>query len=126
MSPSDITWVVLDRAHHVFAELRQQMGDAAYAANREALRLFLFLYFTSDAGSCSKKREGAVAPVGGKNGRKHLKVRWALPGGGKRGGLRIAVAVHCESKRVWLAGAWARKDDPSDEDVDTALADVPE
>jgi hypothetical protein len=43
-----------------------------------------------------------------------LKVRWAIPGQRKSGGLRLAVVAYCDKKHVKLAGAWIRKTDPSD------------
>jgi hypothetical protein len=57
-------------------------------------------------------------------GGKCLKVRWGVPGCGKSGGLRLAVVVYCDQKRVKLAGAWNRSSDPSDSDFEEATRDA--
>jgi hypothetical protein len=93
---------------------------------RAGLRDFLTDYFHSDAGDCTKKRASAISPYGGGPFYKRLKVRWGLPGhAGKSGGLRLAIAVACEQRIVWIAGAWARKDDPADVELETAFSGIP-
>jgi len=53
-----------------------------------------------------------------------MKVRWGLPGYGKSGSLRLILVVHCEKKEVIVAGAFWRRDDPSDDDVERVIADL--
>lgn len=57
-------------------------------------------------------------------GGKVLKVRWALPGCGKSGSLRLVVVAYCNEKRVHIAQAFERRDNPSDGDVQDAVTDM--
>lgn len=54
-------------------------------------------------------------------GGKVLKVRWAYPGCGKSGSLRLIVVAYCREKRVHIAQALDRRDDPDNNDVRDAL-----
>jgi hypothetical protein len=66
-----------------------------------------------------------ISPIGATRlGGQAFKVRWAYPGQGKRGGLRLVVLAYCEQRRVVVAGAWFRKDDPSAADVEKAISDA--
>ncbi len=123
LTPGQIKWRVLDAAQKCLTPIRR-MNGAVYEASRDALQQFLCAYFDSDT-DCIHGIDGSVACIGANGSRKHLKVRWALPGGGKRGGLRLAVAVDCAAQQVWIAGAWERKSDPDDADFERALNDVP-
>lgn len=68
-----------------------------------------------------KKQGKSISPIGATAaGGKRLKVRWLIPGKGKSGGLRLAVVAYCEERLVKVAGAWVRKDDPSDGEIDKA------
>ena len=63
-----------------------------------------------------------IVPLGGMPcAGKAFKVRWALTGGGKSSGLRLAVSAICETKRVRIVGAWLRRDDPTDEEFADAF-----
>ncbi len=122
------TWEVLKRAHPVLQGVRKMMTPEAYEDDKLALKKFLVGYFNGDnTKDCDQKQGNAISPIGGRTnkGGKRLKVRWAIPGGGKRGGLRLAMAVYCDEKRVRIAGAWIRKDDPQDADFDGAFQDAP-
>ncbi|HEX4382081.1 MAG TPA: hypothetical protein VH083_04005 [Myxococcales bacterium] len=68
-------------------------------------------------GSSISPMKSSATAAGGKR----LKVRWAMPGSGKSGGLRLAVAVYCKEKHVKIAGAWLRTDNPSDDAFDAAF-----
>ncbi|MCB9872264.1 MAG: hypothetical protein H6837_20585 [Planctomycetes bacterium] len=52
---------------------------------------------------------------------KGLKVRFGYPGCGKSGGLRLAVLAYCSDHLVKIAGAWIRREDPDDDDLDDAF-----
>jgi hypothetical protein len=119
LTPSDITWEVLQGCRSNIGELKRLLGSR-YEESKEALQETLCDYF--NGGNCDYKGM-QISPIGAtKSGGKCLKVRWALPGGGKSGGLRIAVVGYCDTKRVKLAGMWVRKDDPSDEEFANAVA----
>ncbi len=61
-----------------------------------------------------------ASPGGGKV----LKVRWAYPGCGKSGSLRLVVVAYCEEKRVHIAQAFDRRENPSDDDITDAVSDL--
>jgi hypothetical protein len=50
-----------------------------------------------------------------------LKVRWGLAGEGKSGGLRLIVVAYCDEKKVVIAEALQRRDDPGAGEIRTAL-----
>ncbi|MBI5283458.1 MAG: hypothetical protein HY874_00045 [Chloroflexi bacterium] len=86
------------------------MGEVEYEADKRALRQFLCDYFNAQT-SCDRKLGNSISPVDGAEvGTKRLKVRWALPGGGKSGGLRLLVDAHCSKKVVTLRHAELRKE----------------
>jgi hypothetical protein len=128
VAPKDIKWEMLPAVMTVVAPIRRDMGEDTYQTDKEALQSFLCNYFNSDDGKdCRRRQHTGIAPMGGTTNRggKCLKVRWRLPGQGKSGGLRLAVVAYCKEKRVKLAGAWVRKDDPSDDDFNEAFAKTP-
>jgi len=121
---SAITWLVLDRARACLQEFRTRVGPEAYEVERASLQDFLCGYFTS--GTCRHRQGSSIAPMRSSNtqaGGKCLKVRWAIPGGGKSGGFRLAIVAYCEAKVVKVAGAWMRRVDPSDDEFATAYGD---
>ena len=48
--------------------------------------------------------------------------KWQL--GGKSGSLRLVVVAYCDEKRVHIAQAFRRSDNPSDDDVRDAVEDM--
>jgi len=119
--PRDIKWFVSEKAAADLADVRADFGDM-YNASVAALRDLLCAFFSGD-GDCTGKHGTAISPVGGvPNGGKLLKVRWLRPGSGRSGGLRLAFAVYCETRRVVLCGGWVRKEEPSDADFAAAGA----
>ena len=117
----DITWEVSLTALPEIEPIRDKLGEAEYLENVRALQDFLAGYFSADLG-CKGKLGASVSPLGAnRSGAKKLKVRWALPGGGKSGGLRMAFLADCKDRRVLLAGIFPRDQDPSDEDFDRAF-----
>ena len=120
--PEDGTWEVMRGAQAVLGEVRKQLGEDEYALQKRALQEFLCHYFST--GRCLGKLGCSISPISGPvpASGKCLKVRWAMPGGGKSGGLRLAVVVYCEQRRVQLAGAWIRRDDPSNADFEEAFS----
>ena len=123
VTPKDITWEVLKAALPEIQEVRKTMTPEGQEEDKQALRKYLCDYFNSEEGkSCDRKQGSAISPVGFRTatGGKCLKVRWLVPGRGKSGGLRLAVVAYCNDRRVKLAGAWLRKDDPTDEDFAAA------
>lgn len=120
IQPGQITWLVLPRLRPLTKRLREQLGEAQYGDYREALQIAICQYI--NATSCTQPGI-QITPMGGSaHGGKCLKIRWLLPGGGKSGGLRIAAVAYCETRVVKLAGAWMRRDDPSDADFTDAFA----
>jgi hypothetical protein len=63
-----------------------------------------------------------VSPIAcGVEGGKGFKVRFYLPGKGKRGGLRLGVLAVCSKMVVKVAFAEVRKDDPADAAFEAAF-----
>ena len=120
--PSDGTWIVAKNASTIHG-IKSSLGQEKYSFQRDALQEFLCDYFSS--GRCTDSQGSSICPIGASpKGGKVLKVRWALPGGGKRGGLRLCIVVYCEQKKVILAQAFIRKDDPSDAEFEHAIKDL--
>lgn len=121
IDPSSITWTTGPQTNAVFTTLKSDLGTSRYESDKQALKKFLCGYFESGRGDCTAKQGPSVSPLGGgPNGWKRLKVRWAFPGCGKSGGLRLAVMVHCRKREVIVAGAWRRKVAPTDEELTDA------
>lgn len=119
VAPLDILWVVMPGCRSDVGSLKKLVGEKWYQETREALQETLCGYFNS--GNCMHQGS-QIYPMGATpSGGKCLKVRCALPGGGKSGGLRIAFIAYCESKQVKIAKMWARKDDPSDAEFAAAV-----
>jgi hypothetical protein len=113
--PSDGKWFVLKCASGV-RQARDLIGTDAYDKSKTALKRFLCGYFSS--GACNSRLGKSISPVGATpKGGKILKVRWALPGGGKSGGLRLVVVAFCDERRAVVAQAFLRKNDPSDDEI---------
>lgn len=122
----EVTWEVAVSAQQDVSALRAELGEAEYRATVRALQAYLAGYFTADDG-CRGKAGKTVAPLGATaRGAKALKVRWALPGSGKSGGVRLAIAAYCDAKRVVVAGVFRRRDDPGDEDFERAFGSAEE
>ncbi|MDZ4848412.1 MAG: hypothetical protein SGI77_03905 [Pirellulaceae bacterium] len=120
--PEDGKWQLGGEAKLLFA-LRQQMTDEDYDQNKRALQEFLCGYFSS--GDCNNTQGDSISPLKGTpSGGKVLKVRWALPGCGKSGSLRLVVVAYCDENRVHIAQAFRRSDNPSDSDVREAIEDM--
>jgi hypothetical protein len=108
-TPEDGTWKVIWTDG--MAEARSAFSRENYNDSKNSLKRFLCHYFSN--GDCNRKLGKAVCPVGATpRGGKILKVRWALPGSGKSGGLRLLVVVFCNSRPVVIAEAFVRSDDP--------------
>ncbi|WP_417748735.1 hypothetical protein [Rosistilla oblonga] len=119
--PSDGTWQVGGDAR-LLIELRQQMTADQYESNKQALKEFLCGYFSS--GDCNRALGDSISPLKATaKGGKVLKVRWALPGSGKSGSLRLVVVAYCHEKRVHIAQAFNRRDNPSGDDFREAVDD---
>lgn len=117
--PSDGKWQVGGEAK-LLIELRQQMSSEQYEDEKRALQEFLCGYFSS--GDCNHALGDSISPLKAtKKGGKVLKVRWALPGSGKSGSLRLVVVAYCDEKRVYIAQAFSRRDNPSDDDFRGAV-----
>ena len=120
--PGDGRWEVCIPAQPVVHAVREQLGEEGYAVNRHAFQEFMCAYF--NMGDCSKEQGGAISPVGGApKGWKAFKVRWGFPGSGKSGGMRLAVVVNCDVRRVKVAGAWWRSDNPGESEFCKAVDD---
>lgn len=121
-SPEDGKWLLGKKAS-LLLELRKRMSAEDYESNKKALKKFLCGYFSS--GDCRNAVGSSVSPLGlTRRGGKILKVRWGYPGCGKSGSLRLVVVAYCSQKRVFIATAFDRRDDPKEEDVDEAVTDL--
>lgn len=111
----EIQWELAVAAVKSLRLIRDTLGEPAYGKDKLHLQEFLAAYFSSSPGCLEKSNSIAPLAAHGLQG-KLLKVRWGSPGRGKSGGLRLAVLAYCAEKRVRVAGAWARRTVPSDED----------
>ena len=119
--PTDGKWQVGGNAR-LLIDLRQQMTPEQYAEEKRALQEFLCGYFSS--GDCNHSLGDSISPLKATaKGGKVLKVRWALPGSGKSGSLRLVVVAYCDERRVHIAQAFNRRDNPTDDDFREALSD---
>lgn len=121
VTPSTVDWSLQASSDTKdLADLQASQGDAWYEDQKRALKEFLCGYVNAQP-NCAAAMNKSVAPMGGNgNGGKILKVRWAYPGCGKSGGLRMAVVMYCDDERVVVAGAWRRKADPADTEIRAA------
>lgn len=111
VGPEDITWRVRPDPMRVFEDIRRRVGLELYNTNKQALRRLLCDYFNAVKCNGSTK---TIAPIGcTSRGGKLLKVRLALPGEGKSGGLRLCVVAYCRSRSVSIAAAVSRRHDPA-------------
>lgn len=119
--PQDGKWQVGGQAK-LLHELRQQMTPEEFEADKLALQEFLCGYFSS--GDCQNALGKSISPMKATpKGGKVLKVRWAYPGCGKSGSLRLVVVAYCNQKRVHIAQAFDRRTDPTDGDLRDAISD---
>ena len=99
------------------------MTPEAYAQDKQALKEFLCGYFSS--GDCRNAQGNSISPLKATPlGGKVLKVRWAYPGCGKSGSLRLIVVAYCEQKRVHIAQAFDRRQDPTDDEIRDAVSEL--
>ncbi len=108
---TDITWLVKASAQSTVSEYRQRVGDQYHALLR-AFKESICLYINSH-GECTAKGLN-ISPMGGTpSGAKAFKMRWMYPGCGKSGGLRLAILMWCNERKVVVVGMWERRDEPS-------------
>lgn len=123
MDPADICWKLTPSALDSIEALRDFLGDD-YPDEVRSLQEFLCDYFDATP-DCSVKQGKSIASVAGApEGGKGLKVRWALPGEGKSGGLRLAIVAFCEQRTVIVCEAFRRRSDPDDEEFRDAMSDA--
>lgn len=121
-SPKDGKWQLGKNARLLF-ELREKMSPEEYEQDKQALKTFLCGYFSS--GECRHAQGSSISPMKATpKGGKVLKVRWAYPGCGKSGSLRLVVVAYCDERRVHIAQAFDRRDNPTDEDIEDAVSDL--
>ena len=119
ITPGEITWIVSEDAAGEIADVRDTLGEADYKEDVRALRQLLCDYF-SNVG-CAAPFGKTISTLGTTSaGGKILKVRWARPGTGKSGGLRLGFVVFCDDRKVVLAKATIRRDASDDELLDSA------
>ncbi|TKC98314.1 hypothetical protein [Polyangium fumosum] len=119
LTRTDITWRVLPLAKPALDDARRLFGDDGYEEQKASLQDILCSYFNAD-NACTAQMSN-ISPLGARGEAKVFKARWGLPGGGKSGGLRLALKVYCKERRVEIAGAWVRRDEPQDADFDRAF-----
>jgi hypothetical protein len=121
-APEDGKWQVGEKATLLF-ELRQRMTPEEYEQDKRALKEFLCGYFSS--GECRHAQGSSICPMKATpKGGKVLKVRWAYPGSGKSGSLRLVVVAYCDERRVHIAQAFDRRSDPTDEEIMDVIGDM--
>lgn len=121
-APEDGKWQVGEQAT-LLSALREQMTPEEYEQDKRALKEFLCGYFSS--GDCRNSQGSSISPMKATpRGGKVLKVRWAYPGCGKSGSLRLVVVAYCDEKRVHIAQAFDRRENPTDSDIQNAVEDL--
>jgi hypothetical protein len=121
-APEDGKWQVGEKATLLF-ELRQRMTSEEYEQDKRALKEFLCGYFSSS--ECRHAQGSSICPMRATpKGGKVLKVRWAYPGTGKSGSLRLVVVAYCDERRVHIAQAFDRRSDPTDDEIMDAVGDM--
>ncbi len=122
-SPGDGKWILSPTA----TELRQQRklwNDEQYKEQKEAIKTFLCAYFSTHS-DCRDRQGDSIVPImSTPKGGKVLKMRWAFPGCGKSGGLRLVVVAYCDELKVVIAEGAARRDSLPDEFVADAVSDL--
>ena len=117
---SDITWLVKASAQSSVSEYRDRVG-AQYSSLLRSFQECICLYINSN-GECTAKGLN-ISPMGGTpNGAKAFKIRWMYPGCGKSGGLRLAILMWCNERKVIVAGMWERREDPSADEFARAFS----
>jgi len=120
--PEDAKWQVGAHAALIH-ELRERLPEGEYENQKRALKEFLCGYFSTDSG-CRTAQGNSIAPLKATpKGGKVLKVRWAYPGCGKSGSLRLVFVAYCDELRVHIAQAFDRRDDLGDDDISDSVAD---
>lgn len=123
LTVGEIRWIVHPSAGARVARLRRVFGDT-YTAQRNTLRTTLCDYFNRTPG-CLERSGAMIYPIGGAPANaKALKVRWGVPGRGRSGGLRFLFAAYCDERRVVLCGVWNRSEDPSNDELMSALGEL--
>jgi hypothetical protein len=112
VTPSQITWLLTREASVALADIRSQLGEPGYSAQKAAFKVVLAHYFSTT--NCNQSAGGISSMGGTTKGGKAFKMRWAIPGRGKSGGLRLALVAYCPVKKVIIGQAFIRKDDPPD------------
>lgn len=121
VTPDTVRWLRCRGVEPSFTEVRELLGAEGFEQWLASMKLFLCAYFSADE-ACATRQGKSIAPVRcGVARAKGLKVRFAFPGAGKRGGLRLAVLAFCAERVVKLAGAWRRKDDPDEGEFQSAF-----
>jgi hypothetical protein len=121
-APEDGKWQLGEKAT-LLAELRRGMTPEEYEQDKRALKEFLCGYFSS--GECRNAQGNSICPMKATpKGGKVLKVRWAVPGCGKSGSLRLVVVAYCDERRVHIAQAFDRRSDPTADDILDAVSDL--
>lgn len=121
-SPEDGKWQLGKHATLLF-ELRKKMTPEEYEQDKLSLKKFLCAYFSS--GECRNALGNSICPLKATpKGGKVLKVRWAYPGCGKSGSLRLVVVAYCDELRVHIAQAFDRRDNPTDEEIEDAVSSL--
>jgi len=113
--PGDGKWILSPKA----TELRQLRDE-----QKQAIKTFLCAYFSTH-GDCRNRQGNSIVPImATPKGGKVLKMRWAFPGCGKSGGLRLVVVAYCDKRRVVIAEGVARRDSLPSKFISDAVSDL--
>jgi hypothetical protein len=131
VNPEDIKWITTKFLQNQQKDIRNKhnISDNDFEENKQALKDFLCGYFNSNHNNYTKEQGKTISPINIRDitsqNSKVLKVRWNLPGKGKSGGLRLAILIKLNHNNivyeVKICGAWVRKSDPSDEEINIAV-----
>jgi len=122
-SPGDGKWILSPKATEL-RQLRDRWNDDQYEKQKQAIKNFLCAYFSTH-GDCRNRQGNSIVPImATPKGGKVLKMRWAFPGCGKSGGLRLVVVAYCDKRRVVIAEGVARRDSLPSEFISDAVSDL--
>lgn len=108
VSPGDLRWVRGCAAEDTLETVRTRLGETGYRDLRKAFQQYICAYFNSIP-NCNSKQGQSISPLAASTaGLKRLKVRWLIPGGGKRGGLRVGLSVSCANRKVIISSVQER------------------
>jgi hypothetical protein len=116
VTPNSTSWSIIYAETSVLADVHRRLGDPLYQEQKLGIKE-LFCGYVEAHPSCDSKLGKSISPMARtKKGYKVFKFRWALPGSGKSGGLRLILVANCEARQITVASAYDRRSGQSDDD----------